>query len=118
MPTPLRKMLKIHHISNIENASFNSNPVTPCSTVQSHLRPACRWLTYSSSDDSDTSEEETPTALRATPDAQVYLKEDDKEDLQTVPLDDKHWTTEEMPDRTLCIHKLALLHRLCPYPCP
>ena len=35
-----------------------------------------------------------------------------------VPLDDKHWTTEEVPDRTLCIHKHALPHGLCPYPCP
>ena len=35
-----------------------------------------------------------------------------------VPLDDEHWTTEEVPDRTLCIHKHALPHRLCPYPCP
>ena len=35
-----------------------------------------------------------------------------------VPLDDEHWTTEEVPDRTLCIHEHALSHGLCPYPCP
>ena len=35
-----------------------------------------------------------------------------------VPLDDEHWTTEDIPDRTLCIHEHALPHRLCPYPCP
>ena len=35
-----------------------------------------------------------------------------------VSLDDDHWTTEEIPDRMLCIHEHALLHRLCPYPCP
>ena len=34
-----------------------------------------------------------------------------------VPLDDKHWTTEEVPDRTLCIHEHALPHGLCLYPC-
>ena len=34
------------------------------------------------------------------------------------PLDDEHWTTEEVPDRTSCRHEHALLHRLCPYPCP
>ena len=34
------------------------------------------------------------------------------------PLDDEHWTTKEVPDRTLCIHEHALPHRLCPYPCP
>ena len=32
-----------------------------------------------------------------------------------VPLDDDHWTTEEIPDRTLCIHEHTLPHRLCPY---
>ena len=50
-------------------------------------------------------------------DAQVYLEEDEEEDFQMVPLDDEHWTTEEAPDRTLCIHKHALPHGLCPYPC-
>ena len=61
-----------------------------------------------------------PPALRKTPvDAQVYLeKEDEEEDFQTVPLDDKHWTTKEVPDRTLCIHEHALPNRLCPYLCP
>ena len=71
MPTPLRKRPKIHHISSIENTSFDPNPVTPHSTVQSHLRPVCTQLTYSSSDNSDTSDEETPTASTATPDTQV-----------------------------------------------
>ena len=35
-----------------------------------------------------------------------------------VPLDDDHWTTEEIPDRTLCVHEHNLPHGLCPYPCP
>ena len=35
-----------------------------------------------------------------------------------VPLNNDHWTTEEIPDRTLCIHEHALPHGLCPYPCP
>ena len=118
MPTPLRKMPKIHHVSSVKNTSFDPNVVTPYSTVQSHLRLVCRWLTYSSSDDGDTSEEETPTAPRRTPDAQVHLEEDDKEDFQMGSLDDYHWTTEEVPDRTLCIHEHALLHRLYMYPCP
>ena len=33
------------------------------------------------------------------------LVEDDEEDFQTVTLDDDHWTTEEIPDRHLCIHE-------------
>ena len=82
-------MPQIHHVSSIKNALFNLDLVTPCSTVQSHLRLVHRWLTYSSSDDSDTSEN-TLTAPRATPDAQVYLEEDEEEDFQMVSLDDKH----------------------------
>ena len=108
MPTPLRKSLKIHHVSSIKNASFDPDSVTPHSTGQSHLRPVCRWLTYSSSYNSDTSEEEAPTASRATLDAQIHLEEDEEENFQTVPLDDEHWTTEEVPDRTLCIHDTCL----------
>ena len=112
-------MPKIHHVSSIENVSFNPDPVMPCSAVQSHLRPVCRWLTYSSSDDSDTSED-APPAPRITPtNAQVYLEEDEEEDFQTVPLDDKHWTTEEcltehyaymnMPYCMDCAHIHALM---------
>ena len=118
MPTPLRKTLKIHHVSSIENASFNPDSVTPHSTGQCHLRPVCKWLTYGSLDNIYTSEEEALTASRATLDAQVYLEEDEEEDFKMVPLDDEHWTTEEVPDRTLYIYKHALPHRLCPYPCP
>ena len=71
---------------------------------------------FTSSDDSDTSED-APSTPKVTPaDAQVYL--DEEEDFQIVPLDDKHWTTKEVPDRTLCIHKHALPHRLYLYLCP
>ena len=109
MPTPLRRVTKIHLMSSIKNASFDPDPVTPHSTIQSHLRPEHRWLTYSFSDDCDASEE-TPPVPRATPtDAQVYLEEDEEKDFQTVPLDDEHWTTEEAPDGKLCIHEHALL---------
>ena len=114
MPPPLRKMPKIYHMSSVKHASFNPDLVTPCSMVQTCLRPVHRWLTYSSLNYSDTSED-TLTAPRATSDAQVYLEEDDKEDFQMVPLVDEHWTTEEVPDRTLCIHEHALPHGLCPY---
>ena len=93
IPTPLRKTPKIHLLSRIKNASFNPDSVMPCSTDQSHRRLVCRWLTYNSSNNSDTSEEEVPTALRATPVAQVHLEEEEEEEFQMVPLDDKHWTT-------------------------
>ena len=61
LPTPLRTTLKIHHVSSVENASFDPDPVTPHSTKESHLRPVHRQLTYSSSDDADTSEDEAPS---------------------------------------------------------
>ena len=35
-----------------------------------------------------------------------------------VPLDDEHWTSEEAPERTFCIHEHGLPHGLCQYPCP
>ena len=124
--TPLRKTLKIHHVSSVENASFEPDPVTPHSTGQSQLRLVCRWLTYSSSNDIDTSEDEAPSprpntqpaTLRATLDAQVHLEEDEEENFQMVPLDNKNWSIEEVPNRNLCIHEYALPHGLCLYPCP
>ena len=42
----------------------------------------------------------------------------DEEDFQTFALDDDHWTTDQIPDRHLCIHEHSLPHSLCPYPCP
>ena len=35
-----------------------------------------------------------------------------------VPLDNDHWTSEEIPVRTLCIHEHGLPHGLCPIPMP
>ena len=50
--TPLRRISKIHHVSSVENASFDPDPVTPHSTGtrESHCRPVCRCLTYSFSE--------------------------------------------------------------------
>ena len=44
--------------------------------------------------------------------------EEEEEDFQTVPLDDDHWTTEEISDGHLSINKHSVPHSLCPYPCP
>ena len=107
--TPLRRTLKIHYVSTIENASFDRGPVTPCSTRQAHLRPVCRRLIYSSSDDDDSSEDEvssphsmpqvhypTPDTSSSTPKCTLaaYERLEDEayeeEDSQAVPLDDEH----------------------------
>ena len=111
IPTPLRQVSKIHHVSSAENASFNPTPVAqwtsrdPCQGP--HLKPIHRCLTYSSWD--DTSDDEatistTPVAatlsiylLRKAIRLLLYTYKQDKEeemeeDFQTVPLDDDHWT--------------------------
>ena len=43
IPTPLRRTSKIHHVSSVKNASFDPNPITPCSTgtKEPHCRPVC-----------------------------------------------------------------------------
>ena len=48
--TPLRKTLRIHHVSNMEHASFDPVPVTPCSTPQTPPRSVHRCLSFSSVD--------------------------------------------------------------------
>ena len=67
--TPLRRTSKIHHISNVENASFDPDPVTPCSTGtrETHHRPVHRCLTYSSSEDDDTPTNEIPSPESTSP---------------------------------------------------
>ena len=132
IPTPLRRISKIHHISSVEHASFDPDPVTPhsTSTRESHCRHVHRCLTYSSSEDDDnTTTNEFPSPDSATP-AQYHIdtfqqpssqyatiEVEEEEDFQTVLLNDKHWDMEEIPDRPLCIHEHSLPHGLCPYPC-
>ena len=105
LPTPLRKTLRIHHVSSMEHASFDPAPTRPCSTPQTPSRPVCRCLSFSSADS-------------YTPDSTPECSEDKEEDFQMVPLDNEHWTSKETPERTLCIHQHGLPHGLCPYPCP
>ena len=142
IPAPRRRTSKIHHISSVENVSFDPHPVMPhcIGTKESHCRPVHRCLTFSSSekDDDDTPTDEIPSPNSTLPvqyhtDAfqqlpskctlNMYVtleaeEEDMEEDFQPVPLDDEHLDIEEIPDRPLCIHKHPLLHGLCPYLCP
>ena len=91
----------------MEHASFNPVITTPHSTPQTPPRPVCQQLSFSSADNF------TPYSTLVCSD-----RSDEEEDFQTVPLDDEHWTSEEMPERTFCIHKNGLPHNLCQYPCP
>ena len=105
IPTPLRRTSMIHHVSSIENASFDPVPVTPHSTRQSCLRPVHRRLMYSPSDDDDTSEDgissphSMPQVQYPTPDTRSstskhtlatyeHLEDeaDEEEDFQICPL--------------------------------
>ena len=65
IPTPLQRPSNIHHISSIKNASFDPIPVTPHSSREFHLKPVCRRLTYSSSDDDDKTEDDVPSPCNA-----------------------------------------------------
>ena len=116
LPTPLRKTPCIHHVSSMEHASFNPAHTTPChpadtphyDTQPSPSRPVCCHLTFLS----DCSESDQD--LDSSPDS----SSDDEEDFQTVPIDDEHWTTEMVPERTFCIHEDGLPNNVCQYPCP
>ena len=108
LPTPLRKTPCIHHVSSMEHASFNPVPTTPHSTPQTPPRPVHRCLSFSSADSY------TPDCTLVCSDS----SEDEEEDFQMVPLDNEHWTSEETPERTLCIHEHGLPHGIHQYPCP
>ena len=104
LPTPLRKTPCIHHMSSMENASFNPAHTTPHSTVtitphsspQTSTRPVCHHLSFNS--DSDQDPDSTPVYSDSSDDDQdpdstpVYSDNpDEEEDFPTVPLDDEHW---------------------------
>ena len=116
LPTPLQKTPHIHHMSSLEHASFNpvnTTPhstvtITPCSTPQTPTRPVCQCLSFSS--DTAHTQDSTPACSDSS--------DKEEEDFQMVPLDDEHWTSEEVPERTFCIHEHGLPHNLCQYPCP
>ena len=112
LPMPLWKTPCIHHISSMEHASFDPAHTMPChpadtphyNTQPTSPRPVHHCLTFlcdSSENDQD-------------PDS----SSDEEEDFQTVPIDDEHWTTEMVPERTFCIHENGLPNNVCQYACP
>ena len=119
LPTPLHKTPCIHHVSSMEHASFNpvyTTPHCPADTLHydtqpSPLRPVHCHLTFLS--DSSESDQDPDSPLNSSPDS----ASDDEENFQTVPIDDEHWTTEMVPERTFCIHEDGLPNNACQYPC-
>ena len=116
LPTPLWKTPHIQHVSSLEHASFNPVHTTPCNTVtmtphslpQTPTRPVLYHLSFSS--DTDYSSDNTLACSDSS--------DEEEEDFQMVPLDDEHWTLEEVPERTFCIHEHGLPHNLCQYLSP
>ena len=116
LPTPLWKTPCIHHISNMEDASFDPVHTTPCRPVNTpHYDtqltspwPVCHHLAFIS----DSLESDQGA------DSSSDSSSDEEEDFQTVPIDDEHWTTEMVPERTFCIHENGLPNNVCQYPCP
>ena len=112
LPTPLQKTPHIHHVSSMEHASFDPAHTTPCcpadtphyDTQLTLPRPVCCCLTFIS--DSSESDQD--------PDSSSNSSSDEEEDFQTVPMDDEHWTTEMVPERTFCIHEHGLPNNVCP----
>ena len=51
LPTPLRRISRIHHISSNENISFNPSTPHTTATSQSNSKPVHYQLSFSSSDD-------------------------------------------------------------------
>ena len=118
LPTPLRKTPRIHHMSSMEHASFNLAHTTPhstvtithCSSPQTPTRPVHCHLSFTSNSSDD---DQDPDSMPVYPDSP-----DEEEDFPTVPLDDEHWTSDIVPERTFCIHENGLPNNVCQYPCP
>ena len=115
LPTPLWKTPCIHHMSSIEHASFDPAHTTPhcpttvlhCGSPQTPPRPVHCCLSFTSnSSESDQDPNSTPE------------HSDEEEDFQTVPIDDEHWMTDIVPERTFCIHENGLPKNVCQYPWP
>ena len=116
LPTPLRRTSRIHHISSDENISFN--PSTPCTmaTSQSNHKPVCCHLSFSHSDNEDSSTSlplismgfaKSPTTFIT-----ITCANSEEEDFQTLALDDEHCITHPVPNRCCAYMKI---HNHIPY---
>ena len=105
----------------MEHASFDPAHTMPCCPADTPHhdaqltlpRPVCYCLTFIS--DSSESEQGPDSSSDCNQDADSSSDEDD---FQTVPMDDEHWTTEMVLERTFCIHENGLPNNVCQYPCP
>ena len=126
LPTPLGKTPWIHHISSLEHASFDPAHTMPCcpadtphyDTQLTLPRPVCCHLMFLSDSSESDQAPDSSSDYDQDPDSSSNSSSDEEEDFQTVPMDDEHWTTEMVPERTFCIHENGLCNNVCQYPCP
>ena len=117
LPTPLPKTPCLHHIPSLEHASFDPTHTTPCCTADlphydtqlTSPRPVHCCLTFLS----DSSKSDQTPDSSSDNDQDPDSSSDEEEDFQTVPMDDEHWTTEMVPERTFCIHENGLPNNVC-----
>ena len=104
----------------MEHASFDPVHTTPCcqattphcgSPLTSPRPVYCHLSFTSNSSESDQDADSTPE--HSTPE-----HSDEEEDFQRVPMDNEHWTTDMVPERTFCIHENGLPNNVCQCPCP
>ena len=117
--TPLCTIPHIHHVSSLDNASFNPVHSTPhrpvtCTHTHSPARSVRCHLSFNN-DSMDTTASPDNSSPQC---SDLETEEEEEEDFQTVPLDDEFWSTEMVPEQTFCIHKNGLPTSVCSYPCP
>ena len=115
VPTPLHTTPCMHHVPSLEHASFNpahSTPHRPVTYTPTHSPAKSVKCHLSFNDDSM----DTSTSSSSSPESSDL--EGEEEDFLTVPLDDEFWSTEIVPEQTLCIHENGLPNSLCSHPCP
>ena len=110
----------------MEHASFNPAHITPhCQAntpdydtqLTSHRPVHCHLTFISDSSESDQAPDSS-SENDQDPGSSSDSSSDEEEDFPTVPIDDEHWTTEMVPERTFCTHKNGLPNNVCQYPCP
>ena len=124
--TPLWKTPCIHHVSSMEHTSFDlahTTPHHPADTPHYYTqptspRPVHCCLTFLSDSSESDQDLDSSSDSDQDPDTSPDNSSDEEEDFQMVPIDDEHWTTEMVPERTFCIHENGLPNNVCQYPCP
>ena len=110
----------------MEHASFDpahTMPHHPADTPHydtqlTSPRPVHCHLTFISDSSESDQAPDSSSDNGQDPDSSSNSSSDEEEDFQTVPVDDEHWTTEMVPERTFCIHETGLPNNVCQYPCP